>query len=71
MSQCELEIDIDKPRYDQDTYLGRAKHFFLITNPLNLFVSAKKLEEAKCIVEKYRYSTHYHTFFGPDFFANK
>ncbi|XP_019871709.1 sideroflexin-1-3 isoform X2 [Aethina tumida] len=54
MSQCELEIDIDKPRYDQDTYLGRAKHFFLITNPLNLFVSAKKLEEAKCIVEKYR-----------------
>ncbi|XP_057661116.1 sideroflexin-1 [Diorhabda carinulata] len=47
-------INIDEPRYDQNTYIGRAKHFFITTNPLNVFASNKKLEEAKCIVEKYR-----------------
>ncbi|XP_025835471.1 sideroflexin-3-like [Agrilus planipennis] len=48
------DFDIDKPRYDMDKYLGRAKHFFIVTNPLNLFVSDKTLENAKNIVEKQR-----------------
>lgn len=47
-------INIDEPRYDQETYVGRAKHFILTTNPLNLFVSSKRLEEARCLVTKYR-----------------
>ncbi|KAJ8977015.1 hypothetical protein NQ317_018739 [Molorchus minor] len=51
---CEPRINIDEPRYDQETYFGRAAHFFQITNPLNLFVSNKTLEDAKCIVTRYR-----------------
>lgn len=47
-------IDIDQPRYDQETYIGRAKHFIITTNPLNIFASSKSLNEAKMIVEKYR-----------------
>ena len=54
MSTKEGIINIDEPRYDQNTYSGRAKHFFVTTNPLNLLVSSEKLEEAKNIVEFYR-----------------
>ncbi|KAL7061547.1 hypothetical protein AAHC03_0516 [Spirometra sp. Aus1] len=51
---CPLGINIDKPRYDQSTYIGRAKHFFITTNPLNCLKSSKELEEAKSIVVKYK-----------------
>lgn len=47
-------INLDEPRYDQSTYEGRAKHFFITTNPLNVFASSKELDEAKDIVERYR-----------------
>uniref|UniRef100_A0A0K0EKQ5 Sidoreflexin n=1 Tax=Strongyloides stercoralis TaxID=6248 RepID=A0A0K0EKQ5_STRER len=46
--------DITKPRYDQSTYINRARHFFAVTNPLNLFVSNKKLDECKVIVDNYK-----------------
>lgn len=55
-SKCSTdEFDIDKPKYDQDTYMGRAKLFFETTNPLNLLASEKELDRADCIVQKLRY----------------
>ena len=50
----EKRIDLDNPRYDQNTFEGRAKHFFSTTNPLNCLASDEELERAKSIVESYR-----------------
>ena len=48
------QVDLTKPKYDQSTYLNRAKHFFLLTNPLNIFVTSSELERAKRIVVDYK-----------------
>ena len=48
------QLDLSKPRYDQSTYLGRAKHFFETANPINAFVSSKRLEEAAKLVKGYK-----------------
>lgn len=48
------KIDLDKPRYDQATYAGRAQHFLQLTNPLNAFASEKELDEAQKIVTEFR-----------------
>lgn len=50
----EHRVNIDEPRYDQSTYWGRARHFFTVTNSLNLFVGNKELDKAKDIVTRYR-----------------
>ena len=50
----EKKIDIEHPRYDQSTFVGRAKHFLITTNPLNVLASDAELDHAKNIVEKYR-----------------
>lgn len=49
-----IDVDIEKPRYDQNTFEGRAKHFFITTNPLNVLASDAELDKAKTIVETYR-----------------
>lgn len=51
---AEKRINLDEPRYDQNTFEGRARHFFITTNPLNIFVSGTELDHAKSVVEKYR-----------------
>ena len=47
-------INLESPRYDQSTFEGRAKHFFITTNPLNVLASDGALDNAKNIVDSYR-----------------
>lgn len=48
------KINLDEPRYEQTTYINRAKHFLIVTNPLNVFASNSELERAAKIVNDYR-----------------
>lgn len=48
------QLDLSKPRYDQSTYLGRAKYFFETANPINAFASSKRLEDAATLVKNYK-----------------
>lgn len=47
-------LNLDQPRWLQDTFTGRAKHFFTVTWPGNLLTSNEQLEAAKNLVEAYR-----------------
>jgi hypothetical protein len=47
-------IDIDKPRWDESTFIGRFRHFCTVTNPGNLLYSDAELYYAKDIVQRYR-----------------
>ncbi|XP_054257865.1 sideroflexin-1-3-like [Macrosteles quadrilineatus] len=47
-------VNLDEPRWDQSTYIGRVKYFFSVANPLNIFVSSQTLDEARTIVLKYK-----------------
>ncbi|CAI9554983.1 unnamed protein product [Staurois parvus] len=49
-----FNINIKEPRWDQSTFEGRARHFFMVTDPRNVLLGPKVLEEAKNIVENYR-----------------
>ncbi|CAJ0587121.1 unnamed protein product, partial [Mesorhabditis spiculigera] len=46
--------DITRPRWDQNTYQGRALHFFTTINPLNAFALPSTLENCKTIVQGYK-----------------
>jgi hypothetical protein len=41
--------------YDLGTEYYLTKHFIITTNPFNILATSKQLEEAKVIVEKYRF----------------
>ncbi|XP_062071273.1 sideroflexin-2 isoform X2 [Lepus europaeus] len=47
-------FNIDAPRWDQGTFLGRVKHFFNITDPRTIFLPERELDWAKATVEKSR-----------------
>uniref|UniRef100_A0AAR2JTB5 Sideroflexin-3 n=1 Tax=Pygocentrus nattereri TaxID=42514 RepID=A0AAR2JTB5_PYGNA len=49
-----LSINIKEPRWDQSTFMGRAQHFFMVTDPRNVLLSSEVLDDAKSIVEDYR-----------------
>ncbi|CAH7689740.1 Tricarboxylate/iron carrier [Phakopsora pachyrhizi] len=55
-NQIELlePIDINKSRYDLNTYLGRLKHFTTITSPLNLIYSKDQIEASKEFLKNYK-----------------
>ncbi|EDV20754.1 Sideroflexin-1 [Trichoplax sp. H2] len=47
-------IDLSKPRWSQETFIGRFKHFLQTTDPRNAFVSEKQLDAAKDLVQSYK-----------------
>jgi tricarboxylate carrier len=47
-------IDVDKPRWEQRTFLGRLKHFAWVTDYRSAFISNARLLEAKTLVQQYR-----------------
>ncbi|XP_023013748.1 sideroflexin 2 [Leptinotarsa decemlineata] len=47
-------IDIDQPLWNQNTFIGRFKHFLWVTDPRTCVVSEDTLDKAKVLVEKYR-----------------
>lgn len=47
-------IDLSKPRWSQETFTGRFKHFLQTTDPRNAFVSEKELDAAKQLVQSYK-----------------
>ncbi|KAJ9589711.1 hypothetical protein L9F63_017083 [Diploptera punctata] len=47
-------LDIDKPLWDQSTFIGRVKHFFWMTDPRTCIVSETSLDAAKELVSQYR-----------------
>lgn len=47
-------FNIDAPLWDQNSFLGRLKHFFWVTDPRTCIVSEESLDSAKQLVEQYR-----------------
>jgi len=47
-------LNLDQPRWVQDTFAGRAYHFFNVTWPGNLLATSEQLEAAKKLVQEYR-----------------
>ena len=47
-------LNLDQPRWLQDTFTGRAKHFFTVTWPGNVLATNEQLEAAKTLVQQYR-----------------
>ncbi|XP_026774448.3 sideroflexin-1 [Pangasianodon hypophthalmus] len=53
-AELSTSINIKEPRWDQGTFVGRAKHFFTVTDPRNVLLSNEQLEKARRIIQDYR-----------------
>ncbi|XP_072335683.1 sideroflexin-2 [Scyliorhinus torazame] len=51
------KFNIDAPRWDQTTFVGRLKHFFNVTDPRTVVVSNANLDKAKHLVDSCRAGT--------------
>ncbi|NXU39403.1 SFXN2 protein, partial [Drymodes brunneopygia] len=51
MATVSLGFNIDSPRWDQSTFMGRLKHFLNITDPRTVLVPEEELDRAKALVE--------------------
>lgn len=47
-------LDLDAPRYSQETYYGRLRHFLSITSPVTLLNTQKDLDEAITLLDAYK-----------------
>uniref|UniRef100_A0A3B1JXI8 Sideroflexin-1 n=1 Tax=Astyanax mexicanus TaxID=7994 RepID=A0A3B1JXI8_ASTMX len=53
-AEISTSINIKEPRWDQGTFIGRAKHFFTVTDPRNILLTNEQLEKAHRIIQDYR-----------------
>ncbi|NXY51848.1 SFXN2 protein, partial [Ceuthmochares aereus] len=51
MATVPLGFNIETPRWDQSTFVGRLKHFLNITDPRTVLVPERELDRAKALVE--------------------
>ena len=54
MSSLQPKFSLSQPRFDQTTYWGRAQHFFVTTNPLNILATQQQLQEARELLDNYK-----------------
>ncbi|XP_013397133.1 sideroflexin-2 isoform X1 [Lingula anatina] len=50
----DMRINLDEPRWDQSTFVGRLKYFFWVTDPRAVFKTNKQLDDAKELVALYK-----------------
>ncbi|KAK7922855.1 hypothetical protein WMY93_009757 [Mugilogobius chulae] len=53
-AELSTTININEPRWDQSTFVGRAKHFFTVTDPRNVLLTNEQLTHAHNIITEYR-----------------
>lgn len=53
-AEISTSINIKEPRWDQGTFVGRAKHFFTVTDPRNILLTNEQLAHAHKVVTDYR-----------------
>uniref|UniRef100_A0A3P8TRJ8 Sidoreflexin n=1 Tax=Amphiprion percula TaxID=161767 RepID=A0A3P8TRJ8_AMPPE len=53
-AELSTSINIKEPRWDQSTFVGRAKHFFTVTDPRNVLLTNEQLAHAHKIITDYQ-----------------